>query len=128
MGICEKSDHLFRCYSGLLSNWTPSLLIDTVGTDMANNIVSLPSVGVYGGILIAASERFFTLSQPFLTTNTVTAKLTMLAKNKEWSISGVYGPQNEADKILFMQELLDLRQHVLSSWLLLGDFNLILSA
>ena len=33
----------------------------------------------------------------------------MLAENKEWSISGVYGPQNDADKILFLQEILDLR-------------------
>jgi hypothetical protein len=66
-----------------IRNWTQSLLIDTVGTDMANNIVSLPSVGVCGGILIAETERFFTLSQPFLTTNTVIAKLTMLAENKE---------------------------------------------
>jgi exonuclease III len=111
-----------------ISNWTHNLLVDTVGADMASNAVSLPAVGVCGGILVAASERFFTLTQPFLTLNTVTAKLTMLAENKEWSISGVYGPQNEADKILFMQEILDLRQHVLPAWLLLGDFNLILSA
>jgi exonuclease III len=71
---------------------------------------------------------FFTLTQPYLSTNTVTAKLTMLAENKEWSISGVYGHQNDADKILFMQEILDLWQQVLPAWLLLGDFNLILSA
>ena len=85
-------------------------------------------VGDCGGILIAALECFFTLTQPHLTTNTVTTKLTMLAENKEWSISGVYGPQNDADKILFLQEILDLCQHMLPTWLLLGDFNLILNA
>ena len=95
---------------------------------MASNAIFLPSVGVCGGILIAALEHFFTLTQSHLTTNTVTAKLTMLAENKEWSISGVYGPQNDADKILFLQEILDLRQHMLPTWLLLGDFNLILNA
>jgi len=92
-----------------ISNWTHNLLVDTVGTEMASNVVFLSSVGVCGGILIATSECFFTLTQPHLTTNTVTTKLTMLAENKEWSISGVYGPQNDADKILFLQEILDLR-------------------
>jgi hypothetical protein len=42
-----------------ISNWTHSLLVDTVGTDMANNVVFLPLVGVCGGILIAALEHFF---------------------------------------------------------------------
>jgi len=49
----------------------------------------------------------------------------MLAENTSWSITGVYGPLADADKIAFMQEILDLRQHVLPAWLLLGDFNLI---
>jgi exonuclease III len=111
-----------------INNWTHNLLVDTAGADMASNAVSLPSMGVCGGILIAATQCFFTISQPYLTTNTITAKITMLADNKEWSISGVYGPQDDADKILFMQELLDLRHHTLPAWLLLGDFNLILSA
>jgi hypothetical protein len=58
--------------------------------------------------LIAASERFFTLSQPQLTNNTVSAKMTMLAENKVWSITGVYGPQSDEDKITFLEEITDL--------------------
>lgn len=49
----------------------------------------------------------------------------MLAENISWSITGVYGPQTDANKVAFMQERLDLRQYVLPAWLLLGDFNLI---
>lgn len=95
---------------------------------MARNAVSLPSVGASGGILIAASERFFRVQHTHQTANTITASITMLAENKEWSLTGVYGPQSDADKILFMQELSDLRQHVLPAWLMLGEFNLILCA
>ncbi|CAD6224969.1 unnamed protein product [Miscanthus lutarioriparius] len=95
---------------------------------MARNAVSLPSVGASGGILIAASERFFRVQQTHQTANTITASIIMLAENKEWSLTGVYGPQSDADKILFMQDLSDLRQHVLPAWLMLGDFNLILCA
>jgi len=50
----------------------------------------------------------------------------MLAENKEWTITGVYGPQADADKIIFMQEITDLKQHALPAWLVLGEINLIL--
>ena len=95
---------------------------------MASNAVWLPSIGVCGGILVAAFDQFFKISQPYLTTNIVSAQIKMLANNEEWSITGVYGPQSNADKILFLQEITDIWQHVLLAWLLLGDFNLILSA
>jgi hypothetical protein len=52
----------------------------------------------------------------------------MLADNTEWSITGVYGPQSDSDKLLFMQEITDLKQHMLPAWLILGDFNLIYHA
>jgi len=96
-----------------ITAWNQTLLTETVGADMANNNVCLPSIGASGGILITASERFFRIQQTSLTPNTVTATITMLAENTSWSITGVYGPQADADKIAFMQEILDLRQHVL---------------
>ena len=111
-----------------ISNWTCNLLVDTVGADMASNVAFLPSVGTCGGILLAAAERFFKLGQPQLTNNTVTANITMLAENKTWSITGVYGPQSDADKVAFLQEITDVSTRVLPAWLLLGDFNLILNA
>jgi len=74
---------------------------------------------------MAASERFFKLGNPHLTPNSVSATLTILADNKEWSLTGVYGPQSDNDKMLFMQEITNLKQLMLPAWLLLGDFNLI---
>lgn len=52
----------------------------------------------------------------------------MLAENQIWTLTGVYGPQSDADKLLFLQELTDLHAHVLPAWLVLGDFNLIFTA
>jgi hypothetical protein len=95
---------------------------------MVCNVVCLPSVGASGGILIVASEQFFKVQQTHQTLNTVFASITMLAENKVWSITRVYEPQAESDKTLFLQEIKDLRQHVLPAWLLLGDFNLIYRA
>ena len=111
-----------------ITAWNQTLLTETVGADMANNVVCLPSIGAFGDILIAASERFFRIQQTSLTPNTVTATITMLAENTSCSITGVYGPQADIDKIAFMQEILNPRQHVLPAWLLLGDFNLIYQA
>jgi hypothetical protein len=41
-----------------ISAWTRSLLVETVGAELANNTACLPSMGASGGILIAASDRF----------------------------------------------------------------------
>lgn len=49
----------------------------------------------------------------------------MLEENVSWYITGVYGPQTDQDKIAFMQEITDLKQHMDGRWLILGDFNLI---
>lgn len=45
-----------------------------------------------------------------------------------WSISVVYGPQQDAEKIVFLSELQEVEQSISSPWLLLGDFNLIYEA
>lgn len=105
--------------------WTHSWIVETVGTDLAQDVITLPFVGTAGGILLAASERFFRLYNQHQTANTVSATILMLADNTEWSITGVYGPQSDNDKIQFMQELTDLKQVMHPAWLLLGDFNLI---
>lgn len=97
--------------------------METIGNDMAQNMVFLPSMGASGGILLAASDRYFRLENPHTTTNTVSATLKMLSNNTEWSITGVYGPQSDNEKVLFMQEITDLKHQMLPVWLILGDFN-----
>lgn len=99
-----------------ITNWNQTLLTETVGPSMVYNAAHLPSIGASGGILIAASDQFFKVQQTNLTTNIVTATITMLAENISWSITGVYGPQTDADKVAFMQEILALRQQVLPAW------------
>jgi mannosylglycoprotein endo-beta-mannosidase len=45
-----------------------------------------------------------------------------------WWITVVYGPQEDVDKIQFLQELTERRSLCSGPWILLGDFNLILRA
>jgi exonuclease III len=48
--------------------------------------------------------------------------------NEKWTLTVVYGPQGNIDKILFMDELRALKQAAHERWLLLGDVNLIYRA
>jgi hypothetical protein len=50
----------------------------------------------------------------------------MLNDGVEWSLTGVYGPQSEVDKIAFLEELKDLRSNIHGEWLI--DSNLIYKA
>jgi endonuclease/exonuclease/phosphatase family metal-dependent hydrolase len=55
----------------------------------------------------------------------VTVTITRRGDNEAWSLTGVYGPQSDNDKILFIEEIRQLSQSVPERWLLFGDFNLI---
>jgi exonuclease III len=61
------------------------------------------------------------------TMNAITAKVSVGASTPWW-ISVVYGPQEEDDKIHFLQELRDVRADCQGPWMLCGDFNLIYRA
>lgn len=43
-------------------------------------------------------------------------------------VTGVYGPQEDEEKVLFLQELRDVRALCSGPWLVAGDFNLIYQA
>ncbi|XP_073367970.1 uncharacterized protein [Aegilops tauschii subsp. strangulata] len=45
-----------------------------------------------------------------------------------WWLTGVYGPQGNAEKVAFLQELEDIRDLHAGPWVLVGDFNLIVNA
>jgi exonuclease III len=42
-----------------------------------------------------------------------------------WWLTSVYGPQSNDDKLLFLQELRQIRDFCQSPWAIVGDFNLI---
>ena len=75
-----------------IENWNQQLLNESVGQDLASSCAILPAVGTAGGILLAASERFFKLTPTQVTAHSVSAKITMLEENVSWCITGVYVP------------------------------------
>lgn len=65
------------------------------------------------------------LSNPHITTNAVTAWV-QFHESVGWWFTKVYGPQEDIDKVVFMQELKDIRDLHACPWMLAGDFNLIM--
>lgn len=103
-----------------------NVVLRTVGAKFANSYAVLPAVQTRGGILLAVNEDFFDLSAVVLTASTITAEITMRADRIKWKITVVYGPQGDAAKLQFLQELKNIPpppEH--NRWLILGDFNLI---
>ena len=80
------------------------------------------------GIFLTVNEDFFDLSEVVLTTNAITAQISMRADGTRWQITVAYGPQGEAAKLQFLQELKDILPPENDRWLILGDFNLIYQA
>ena len=104
------------------------IIREMLGPCFVANYYILPAVGTRGGLILAASDRFFTLSDFHATPGSISATITMLNEHTSWTITGVYGPQGEQDKLAFIEELRTLKTVARSEWLLLGDFNLITKA
>ena len=83
------------------------IVLEALGSEF-DEYVYLPAVGTRGGILLAWKSRIVTITDPSFSTNTISAKLTM-GSGTPWWITVVYGPQADADKIAFLQELRDVR-------------------
>lgn len=103
-------------------------IIQTPGVNFQNNFFFLPADGTRGGIILAANEKIFNLTHCDLRLLSLTAMVTMREANVSWKITVVYGPQEDAAKLLFLQELQQVAQVTLPPWLILGDFNLIYKA
>lgn len=66
------------------------------------------------------------ITDPLFTANALTAKVSHPSGTRTpWWLSVVYGPQQDADKIAFLQELRDIRADCAAPWMICGDFNLI---
>lgn len=119
------------CCSGSrtkIASWSHNPNLKTVGVDMMNNCIALPALGASGGVLIAALERLFSLQHLQTTSNTISANITMLVEKYNLVSNRCVWPSSKADKIIFMQEIANLKQNMLPACLILGDFNLIYHA
>lgn len=112
-----------------ISELTNALVIETLGPRFRDNFIFQPAVGSRGGILIACSDDFEIAAAPLAVgVHCVSGTVRCKTDGGTWSITGVYGPQLEEEKILFIDEMKSLSQLMLPRWMMLGDFNMIYRA
>ena len=109
-----------------VANMSQHLLLSVCGSAY-DNFITLPANGTRGGVLIAwkgcscqtIASRIDTYSASVLFAE---------QEGRNWWFTGVYGPQGDDEKVLFLQELRNIRALCNGPWLLGGDFNLIYQA
>ena len=83
-------------------------------------------IGTRGGILLAWDASVVHLSNPHYTEYTLTA-LVRTMEGPHWWITGVYGPQHNHEKLMLLQELVDIQELHDGPWMVAGDFNLLVN-
>jgi len=100
------------------------IILSMLGSDFDNNYICLPSVGASGGILIAWRSRLGAIQASRMDNHSASVQFCS-ASGSPWWLTCVYGPQDNQEKLQFLQELRDIRVQCTGAWLVAGDFNLI---
>jgi hypothetical protein len=74
-----------------------------------------------GDILLVWKSTVVAISNPHYSNTTITG-------SSGWWFTGIYGPQSDADKSLFLLEIKDVRDLHPGPWAVAGDFSLIVDA
>lgn len=77
--------------------------------------------------MLAVHQDYYKITQSSIGNCLVFAKIEATTSRTEWWIIVVYGPQGDAEKLMFLQELRQIKQIISDNWLIIGDFNMILS-
>jgi hypothetical protein len=101
--------------------------VETLGADF-DAYFCLPASDTRGGVIVAWMSRVVQLDSAHIGDNSITAKVAPFGGAPWWWLTCVYGPQAEADKIAFLDELRDIRGSHQGPWALCGDFNMIYRA
>ena len=99
------------------------IILSMLGSDFDNNYICLPSVGASGGILIAWRSRLGAIQASRKDNHSASVQFCS-ASGSPWWLTCVYGPQDNQEKLQFLQELRDIRVQCTGAWLVAGDFNL----
>jgi hypothetical protein len=77
----------------------------TLGYKFVQQYAVLPTVGTRGGIILACFDDYYSFDQVDVRQFFVMVLIRRRIDNEVWALTGVYGPQGDAEKINFMQEI-----------------------
>lgn len=92
-----------------------------------DKFVALPAQGTRGGVLIAWKSSICQAIASRVDTYLISVFFSE-QEGRNWWFTGVYGPQEDEEKMMFLQELRNIHSLCNGPWLVAGDFNLIYQA
>lgn len=104
------------------------VILETLGSRFVEHFVFLPASGTRGGILVAVDEECYSITQSEVGVHSVTVKVQEISGLVDWSLTAVYRPQEDNEKLQFLGKLRWIQHSVSDKWLIIGDFNMILQA
>jgi len=104
-----------------------SLAIECLGSDYEYDFI--PAARVVGGVLLTWSKNAWSALELHKGAFFISARFTPIGTTRgPWLFIGVYGPQQDVDKVHFLSELTQFRDVAPSELFLCGDFNMIYRA
>jgi hypothetical protein len=101
------------------------IIEETLGQDFVDHFAFLPAQGTRRGAILVVHADNYKILQSEFRENTVAAKLQSTMSMCEWWITVVYGPQEDGNKLLFMNEMRQISTLTSNRWLVIEDFNMI---
>lgn len=95
-----------------LDDVSDSVMLRTLGGRFVRSYAYLPADGSRGGILLACDDNYFSISDITLRQYSLSATITMKEEILAWSITVVYGPRLEEQKVQFLNEIQDLQPNM----------------
>lgn len=111
-----------------MENIDAQIVSETLGQQFSQQFVFLPAQQTRGGVLLAVHQDQYKITQSVVANFSVSARVESKTSDAEWWITVVYGPQVDAEKIQFLQEIRQLQNNTSDKWLIIGDSNMVLPA
>jgi exonuclease III len=110
-----------------LADPSDAIRAELVGSRCRSAFTS-PAELTRGGLLVAWDPDRYNAQLISLVRHSITATFSSRAGGTAWTLTNVYGPSDvDAAKESFLHDLAELRHSVVGPWLIVGDFNIILS-
>jgi len=124
--IGQENISLLSLQETKLDTCSDSLIMELCGAGF--DYFFKPATHTCGGILLAWRTDTWSVTNPVIRSYSLTARVTLIHTGATWWLTSVYGPQSDPEKLLFLDELREVRHAGLGTWMVWGDFNLIYQA
>lgn len=90
-----------------------------------SKFAAVPSVGAFGGLLVAWNGSLFDGEVLFQNKFSISIQFTSLMSNQSWILTNIYGPCEHVEKVEFINWFSGIHMPTDIYWIIMGDFNFI---